>query len=209
MVHLARGQSNALTACARGGSQWVLRASTHDIAGDGNSHSSRMTRGRVARLGTTRPAVGRRMSDGRWSWGSAGAASGGTVVGVPVGGALGILTAPAAGFGDSVADYGPALLATVGSACVLGLAGCYLALRFVGDPRALPTVIILAVLLPGSALSVEPVGRALADTFDWTFGVLIPVGVVLYVSCPVLSPVLARLIAGLLPGSDSQPTEGG
>lgn len=66
-----------------------------------------------------------------------------------------------------------------------------------------------AVLLPGAALSVEPMGHALAATFDWTFGVLIPVSVVLYVCCPVLAPVVARLTAGLLPAGDSHPAPRG
>lgn len=146
------------------------------------------------------------MSDERWDWAAASAASGGTAAGVPIGGGFGILLARALGFRESVADGGPAFFITVTAACLLGLAGCYLALRLLRDSRALPTVIILAVLLPGAALSVEPVGRALAATFDWTFGVLIPVAVVLYVCCPVVAPVVARLIAGLLPAGNSHPT---
>ena len=151
------------------------------------------------------PGTDHGMSDERWDWAAASAASGGTVAGVPVGGGFGILLARALGFRESVADYGPAFFITVTGACLVGLAGCYLALRLLRDSRALPTVIILAVLLPGAALSVEPMGKALAATFDWTFGVLIPVGVVLYVCCPVLAPVVARLIAGLLPAGKSHP----
>ena len=146
------------------------------------------------------------MSNERWSWASAGAASGGTVIGVPVGGGFGILIARAAGFGESVSDYGPAFFVTVATACMLGLAGCYLALRLLGDSTALTTVTILAVLLPGSALSVVLVAQALADTFDWTFGALIPFSVVLYVSCVVVSPVVARLIAGSLSGAANPPS---
>ena len=127
---------------------------------------------------------------------------------MPASGGFGILLARALGFHESVADYGPAFFITVTAACLLGLAGCYLASRFRRDSRALPTVIILAVLLSGAASGVEPMGHALAATFDWTFGVLIPVGVVLYVCCSVLAPVVARLI-GLLPARNSHPARWG
>lgn len=146
------------------------------------------------------------MNEDTWNWLSAGAASGGTVVGVAVGGGLGILGARAVGFSESVADYDAAFLVTVGTACVLGLVGCYLALRVVGDERALSTVLILALLMPGSALSLEPIGQALARAFDWGFGLLIPLGVILYVSCVVVSPVVARIIAGFLPAPHHRPS---
>ena len=139
------------------------------------------------------------MSDDRWSWLAAGAASGGTVAGVLVGGGVGLLGARGLGLEESVADYGAPFFVTVASACVLGLAGCHVALRLMGDSRATATVLVLAVLLPGSALSLDPIGQALAGALDWSFGLMVTIGVVSYVSCVVLSPVVARFIAGFLP----------
>lgn len=112
------------------------------------------------------------------------------------------------GFGESVADYGPAFFCTVGVAWSFGLAGYYVALRLLGDARAAPTVIVLAVLLPASALSVQTLGQALADAFDWTFGLLIPLSIVLYISCVVGPPIAARLIASFFQKATTVPKLG-
>ncbi len=135
-------------------------------------------------------------NESEWSWVSVLAATGGTLVGVAVGAGAGVLLARATG-SQSPADYGPSYFACLGAAYVLGLAGCYLALRAAGDPRVVPTVGILAVVLPGSVWAVGPVVRMLARTFDWTFGVAIPVTIVLVPLSVVLPPVAARMIAGL------------
>lgn len=98
---------------------------------------------------------------------------------------------------QSAADYGSSFFACLAAAYVLGLVGCYLALRAAGDPRVVPTVAILAVVLPCSAWTVGPMVRILARTFDWTFGVAIPVTIILVPLSVVLPPVAARMIAGL------------
>ncbi len=133
-----------------------------------------------------------------WSWGSVLSASGGTLAGVLLGGSASVLIARARG-GQSLADYGPALFVCLTTAYVLGLVGCYLALRVMDDPCALQTVAILAVMLPGSVWAVGPVVRMLARMFHWTFGIAIPVTIVLLPLSVVLPPIAARLIAGLFP----------
>lgn len=106
--------------------------------------------------------------------------------------------ARAIGLRESVADYGSAFLVTIGAACVVGLMCCYLALRIIGDCRALSTTVLLSVLLPGVAFGLDPLGSLLGNELELTYGFLIPLGVILYVLCVVLTPMLARLVAGYI-----------
>lgn len=144
----------------------------------------------------------------RWAWAPAGVASAGTVTGVAVGAGIGMLIARAMGFTESVADYGPAFLFTVGAAWALALVGCYVALWLLRDSRTVPTVVVLAVLLPGSVLVVQPLGQVLADAFGWTFGLLIPLSVCLHISCVIGAPFAARLIAGFFPEGNRRSNAG-
>ncbi len=137
-------------------------------------------------------------NDTRWSWVSVISASGGSVAGVLVGAGVSVLVARALG-SQSLADYGPAFVACIATACAFGLVGCSLALRAAGDSRVITTVAILAVMLPGSAWAFDPVVTTLARTFRWTFGVAIPVAIVLLPLFVVLPAIVARMVAGLFP----------
>ncbi len=137
-----------------------------------------------------------RNNESEWSWVSVLTATGGTLAGVVVGAGSGALLVRVTG-SQSPADYGPSFFACLAAAYMLGLVGCYLALRAAGYPRVVPTVAILAVVLPCSVWAVGPIVRMLAGTFDWTFGVAIPVTIVLVPLSVVLPPVAARMIAGL------------
>lgn len=127
------------------------------------------------------------------------ASAGGTLGGIILGGGSGLLTARALGMNESVADYGTPFYIAIGGAWFLGLLGCYLALVALHDPKAVPAVVILALLLPGSAAVAGPLASALARVFRTTFGTLVEIAVVLYVLLPMISPVVARLIAAALP----------
>jgi hypothetical protein len=136
-----------------------------------------------------------------WCWPSLLAAMAGTLAGALVGGGTSVLLTRGRG-GQSPADYGLAFFVCIAVASVLGLVGCYLALHAVGDQHILPTVAILTFLLPGAAWAVEPVMRTLARALHWTYGVAIPVAVVSYPLAVALSPIAARMIAGLFPESE-------
>jgi hypothetical protein len=119
--------------------------------------------------------------------------------GVLLGGAAAVGTARVLGMNESVADYGTPFHMMIGGAWFLGLIGCYLALSALRDPKVIPTVVILAMLLPGSAAASGPLARTFARWFSLPFGTLITVGIVLLVLLPMLSPVVARLLAAIVP----------
>jgi hypothetical protein len=132
-------------------------------------------------------------------WSLALAASGGTAGGIFVGGATALLAARVVGLDESIADYGSPFYMAIGGAWLLGLLGCYLALRCIRDSKAIPTVGILALLLPSSAVIVDPLASVLSRWISPTFGTLVTVATVFYVLLPLLSPIVARSLAAIVP----------
>lgn len=130
-----------------------------------------------------------------WSWVGAAAATGGTIVGIGVGGALGLGVARLAG----VPDYHGSLYYVLAGASILGAVGCYVAQAFARDPRAWPTALLVLVMLASAKAVANFVARSAASLFSTTFGTAISIAVFLYVLIPLLSPLLARLIAGAVP----------
>ena len=130
-----------------------------------------------------------------WSWVGAAAATGGTIVGIGVGGALGLGVARLAG----VPAYRGALYYVLAGATLLGAVGCFVAQALARDPRAAPTAFLVLVMLASALPVAEFVARTVARVFSTTFGTAISVAVVLYVLIPLLSPLLARLIAAAVP----------
>ncbi len=135
-------------------------------------------------------------------WSPALAATGGTAVGILIGGATALLVARATGLDESIADYGPPFYMALGGAWLFGLLGCYFALSALRDSKAVPTVGILALLLPGSAVIADPLALAISGWISPTFGTLITVATVFYVVLPLLCPVAARSLAAMVPWKD-------
>ncbi len=135
-----------------------------------------------------------------WSWVGAAAATGGTVLGIGVGGVLGLGVAKLAG----VPDYGGALNYVLAGASALGALGCFLAQVLARDPRAGPTAFFVLVMLASAQTVADHLTGALANLFSTTFGTAISIAVSLYVLIPLLSPLLARLIAAVVPWPNHQ-----
>ena len=132
-------------------------------------------------------------------WSPALAATGGTAGGILVGGVTALLVARAMGLEESIADYGPPFYIALGGAWLFGLLGCYFALSAVRDSKAVPTVGILALLLPGAAVIVDPLALVITGWISPSFRTLITVATVLYVMLPLLCPVAARSLAAMVP----------
>jgi hypothetical protein len=130
-----------------------------------------------------------------WSWVGAAAATGGTIVGIGVGGAFGLGVARLAG----VPDYRGSLYYVLAGASILGAVGCYVAQAFARDPRAWPTAFLVLVMLSSAMSVADLIAGTVASLFSTTFGTAISIAVFLYVLIPLLSPLLARLIAGAVP----------
>lgn len=135
-------------------------------------------------------------------WTLALAATGGTVGGVLVGAGTALLVAGALGSRESIEHTGLPFYIALSGAWLLGLLGCYFALAALRDPKAVPTVVILALLLPGSTVAAGPLARAFAGWLSLTFGTLISVGMVLIVLLTMLSPIAARALAVIIPWND-------
>lgn len=130
-----------------------------------------------------------------WSWVGAAAATGGTVLGIGVGGALGLGVAKLAG----VPDYRGSLYYVLAGASVLGALGCFVAQAFVRDNRRALTAFFVLVMLASAKWVANFLTRAIANLFSTTFGTAISIAVSLYVLIPLLSPLLARLMAAAVP----------
>lgn len=140
------------------------------------------------------------MSTGGRSWWSLGlAATGGTVAGALIGSAAGLLLARALGLKESIAHTGQPFYMALSGAWLMSLLGCYIALAMLRDPKARVTVIILALILPGSAVTAGPLARAIARWFSTTFGTLVTIGLVLSMLLLILSPIVARVLAAIVP----------
>ncbi|MDQ3305146.1 MAG: hypothetical protein M3535_04065 [Actinomycetota bacterium] len=133
-----------------------------------------------------------------WSWVGALAATGGTILGIGVGGVLGLMAARLAG----IPDYGGALNHVLVGASVVGAVGCYGALALARDSRAVPTVLFVLVLLSTARGAADLLTGAIAAMFSTTFGTAISIAVFLYVLIPLLAPLIARFLAALVPWPD-------
>lgn len=131
-------------------------------------------------------------------WSPALAATGGTAGGILVGGATALLVARAMGLDESIADYGPPFYIALGGAWLFGLLGCYFALSALRDSKAVPTVGILALLLPGAAVIADPLALVISGWISPSFRTLITVATVLYVMLPLLCPAAARSLAAMV-----------
>ena len=135
-----------------------------------------------------------------WSWVGAAAATGGTILGIGVGGALGLGVATLAG----VPDYRDSLPYVLAGASAVGAVGCFLAQVLARDSRAGPTAVFVLVMLALAQTVADHLTRALANVFSTTFGMAISIAVSLYVLIPLLSPLLARLMAAAVPWRNHQ-----
>jgi hypothetical protein len=135
-----------------------------------------------------------------WSWLGAAAATGGTVLGIGVGGALGLGVAKLAG----VPDYRGSLDYVLAGASLFGALGCFVAQSFVRDHRAALTAFFVLVMLVSAQWVADLLTGAIANLFSTTFGTAINIAVSLYVVIPLLSPLLARLMAAAVPWHNHQ-----
>ncbi len=136
--------------------------------------------------------------EGGWlcrSWVGALAATGGTILGIGVGGVLGLLAARITG----IPDYRGALNYVLVGASLVGAGGCYVAQSLARDSRAAPTALFVLVLLATSQVAADVVTGVIAALFSTTFGTAISIAVMLYVLIPLLSPLIARALAALVP----------